>query len=83
MKNPMRFTIDKEQLRNGHINAYIPLGKAGIHLFISIKEQCCNINKRDYDLAWLDFADHSQDFDAYMEQIEWSEAIMFKYGYRA
>jgi hypothetical protein len=81
IKNLMPATLEKGQLSSGHINAYIPFGKdKGIHVFISFSEWCMSINKRDTDLAWLDFADHSGNFEARMEQLEWAEAVQWKYG---
>ena len=82
-KNLMPLTIDKAQLSSGNLNAYIPWGQhKGIHIFISIRERCVSIGKRDYDLAWLDFADHTGNFTGWMEELEWAEALEWKYGHR-
>jgi len=82
MKNPLRPTIDRAALKSGYINAYIPLGKNGLHIFVHPTEMSAFVNKREYDLAWLDFADHSNNIDAWMEHLDWAEAVMFKYGYK-
>jgi hypothetical protein len=84
MTNPMKFTIDTTNPAPYSFNAFIPFGKLhGIHVFIDLKEKCFHIQKRSWVMAWIDFADHSQDYDAYIDEMEWAEAYFMKYGVKA
>jgi hypothetical protein len=79
-KNPLPLTIQSDAAPD-NFNAYIPWGsKKGLHIFISPSEKIWSFNIREYDLAWLDFADYSHDFSYWMDEMEWHEGYWFKYG---
>ncbi len=79
-KNPLPLTIDSHSPKD-QFNAYIPFGAAkGIHIFISPSERIFEFNVRPYELAWLDFADYSTDYDYWLDEQEWHEAYFYKYA---
>ena len=79
-KNPLPINIDHTQPWYA-FNAYIPLGATkGLHIYLNLKEKCFVWNPRNYDLAWLDYADYSADIEGFLDEGMWLEAYWHKYG---
>ena len=79
-KNPLPINIDNTQPWYS-FNAYIPWGsKDGIQIYWNLKERTGHINKRDFEMAWLDYADYSHDFNGFMDEGSWLQAYWLKYG---
>lgn len=79
-KNPLPINIDHTQPWYA-FNAYFPIGsKNGLHIWINWRERGFVWNPRPYDLAWMDYADYSNDFEGTQDEGIWLEGYWIQYG---